>query len=124
MTSIAKKYIRKVYFEIFDIAPNKIQIKECLEFLKGNKNNIKSLINHLIVKKYKKNLELHKKYKEKYENLKKLKTTEYELIQLSRQYKEILDKKNREIERLRFTVPITPFRSYNYYTGIFSLPEQ
>ena len=109
-----KTIIKKIYFEIFNRAPQNTEVQECLSFLQ--KNRTKDLVNFLIITKYKKEIEIYKKYKIKYKELKKLKTTEYELIQLSKQYKEVLDKKNEEIARLKNR----PRTSYFYLSDLYN----
>ena len=107
------KYIKKIYNEIFNIPPTKNQIQDGLLFLQ--KHKIAELINTLIIKKYKTKLDLCKKYKKKYKELKEMKITEYELIQLSKQYKDVLDKKDTEIQRLKSD-------RYNSFYSSYSMP--
>ena len=116
--------INKLCLEIFKTPPTKKQNIYCINYLYNNNYNIKNLVEHLINNKYKIDLEKQsielnkfKKYKKKYKELKEVKTTEYELIQLSKQYKEILDDKDKEIRYLRN-------KCYDYYDEIKRLQAE
>jgi len=113
-----KEIIKKIYLEIYTSVPSDEEIKKSSKSIK--KHGLRNFINSLISMKHEKDM---KKYKNKYKTLKSQKTTEYEFIQISKQFKEILDKKNEEIRRLKqHVIPITPFRSYDYENHSFELP--